>query len=185
MNGHMDDLFDSPELLAIVEVDQADRVVCQAPGCGHSVYKRIHVVRQYGHASVYGSDCFARLFADIVRAGHPRYGSAEARLLTAEERALLAQNTERLLAQFETERVEVLEQQRLLREHEESIRRAEAERAQQARRAAELRRPPSAAEIASVEPEAKRIVRERFQVDPDQPGWRGLVLVEARKLLGR
>lgn len=162
MNGHMDDLFDSPELLAIVEVDQADRVVCQAPGCGHSVCKRIHVVRQYGHASVYGSDCFARLFADIVRTGHPRYGTSDARLLTAEEQALLAQNTERLLAQFETERVEVLVQQRLLREYEESIRRAEAERAQQARRAAELRRPPSAAEIASVEPEAKRIVRERF-----------------------
>lgn len=71
MNGHMDDLFDSPELFAIVEVDQADRVVCQAPGCGHSVYKRIHVVRQYGQTSVYGSDCFARLFADIVRAGQP------------------------------------------------------------------------------------------------------------------
>ena len=135
----MDDLFDKPELLAIVEVDQADRVVCQATGCGHSVYKRIHVVRQYGHASVYGSDCFARLFADIVRAGHLRYGSAEARLLSAGERALLAQNTERLLAQFETERVESLEQQRLLREHKESIRCAEAEHAHQARRAAELR----------------------------------------------
>ena len=147
--------------------------------------RRVHVVRQYGHASVYGSDCFARLFADVVRAGHPRYGSVESRLLTADERALLAQNTERLLAQFETERVQALEQQQLLREHQENFRRAETDRAQQVRRAAELRRPPSAAEIASVKPEAKRLVRERFQVDPDQAGWRGLVLIEARKLLGR
>lgn len=40
------------ELLAIVEVDKADRVVCQADGCGHSVYRRIHVVRHDGRLGV-------------------------------------------------------------------------------------------------------------------------------------
>jgi hypothetical protein len=33
------------ELLTIAEVDQVNRVMCQAEGCGHGVYRRIHVVR--------------------------------------------------------------------------------------------------------------------------------------------
>jgi hypothetical protein len=135
---------DSPvpaELLAIVEVDKSDRVVCQAPGCGHAVYKRIHVVRQGGHASVYGSDCFGRLFAGLIPDAGPRYGSAEGRLLTSEERAMLAENTERLLAQFEMERTNALEQQRLRREQQELLERAAAERVREAKREAELRRP--------------------------------------------
>ena len=98
---------------------------------------------------------------------------------------MLAENTERLLAQFEMERTNALEQQRLRREQQELLERAAAERVREAKREAELRRPPSEAEIASVEPEAKRIVRAKYQVDPDAPGWRGLVLAEARKLLGR
>jgi len=32
---------------------------------------------------------------------------------------------------------------------------------------------------------AKRIVREKFNVDPNAHGWRGLVVAEAHKLLGR
>lgn len=35
----------SGTLLAVVGVEKANRVVCQAPGCGHGVYRRIHVVR--------------------------------------------------------------------------------------------------------------------------------------------
>lgn len=29
------------------------------------------------------------------------------------------------------------------------------------------------------------MVRKKYSVDPEAPGWRGLVLAEARKLLGR
>lgn len=43
-------------LLAVVEVPQADRVVCQAPGCKHPVYKRIHVVQKDGQLTVLGSE---------------------------------------------------------------------------------------------------------------------------------
>ena len=35
-------------LRAIVTVDEQDRVRCQQPGCGHSVYAAIHVVEENG-----------------------------------------------------------------------------------------------------------------------------------------
>ena len=44
---------------------------------------------------------------------------------------------------------------------------------------------PTKEEIASVEHQAKAIVREKHHVDPDSPGRRGLVIAEAYKLLGR
>ncbi len=49
---------DSPCLLAIVEVDKSERVYCAQPGCHHTVYKAIHVVKEAGQAcgmlGVYG-----------------------------------------------------------------------------------------------------------------------------------
>lgn len=44
---------------------------------------------------------------------------------------------------------------------------------------------PLSAEIASVEVKAKALVRQTCNVDPDASGWQGVVLAEARKLLGR
>ena len=32
--------------MAIVEVDKAERVYCAQPGCHHTVYKAIHVVKE-------------------------------------------------------------------------------------------------------------------------------------------
>jgi len=173
------------QLLAVVEVDKADRVVCQAQGCGHGVYRRIHVVRQVdGSLGVYGSDCFDKLFGHLADKA-PTYGSGDGRELTAEERQMLAENTERLIAQFEAEHQVLLEQARLRREQQEKVEQAARERLERLRAEAERRRPPTPEEIASVEREAKTLVRQKFGVDPDMPGWRGLVLVEARKLLGR
>lgn len=173
------------QLLAIVGVEKDDRVVCQAPGCGHGVYRRIHVVRlDDGHLGVYGSDCFERLFSHLVRRS-PQYGSGEGRDLTPEERLMLAENTERLIARFEDEHQALLEQARLRQEHEDKVERATRERLERQRAQVERRRLPSPAELARVEPEAKARVRENFSVDPDAPGWRGLVLLEAMKLLGR
>lgn len=175
----------SGQLLAVVEVDKADRVVCQAEGCGHGVYRRIHVVRHGdGTLGVYGSDCFGRLFGQLADKA-PQYRSGDGRELTAEERLMLAENTERLIAQFEAEHQALLEQARLRREQQEKVEQAAREAAERRRIDAERRRPPTAAEIASVEAQAKAVVRQKFGVDPDIPGWRGLVLVEARKLLGR
>lgn len=176
----------TPELLAIVEVDQADRVVCQAEGCGRGVYRRVHVVRcEDAKARVYGSDCFERLFHGLIPDARPRYGTGDGRHLTAEERVLLAANTDRLVAQFESEHQVVLEQLRLREEQSQRLQRASAERAEAARREAERRRPPTDAEVASVELQAKAYVREKYDVDPNAPGWRGLVLMRARELLGK
>jgi len=173
------------ELLAVVGVEKDDRVVCQAPGCGHGVYRRIHVVRlDDGQLKVYGSDCFERLFGHLIRKS-PQYGGGEGRDLTPEERHMLAENTERLIARFEDERRALLEQARLRQEQQDKVERATREHLDRQRAEAERRRPPSPAEIASVELEAKAKVRERYGVDPDAPGWRGLVLLEAKKLLGR
>ncbi|OQX11015.1 MAG: hypothetical protein BWK73_18690 [Thiothrix lacustris] len=89
-------------LLAIVEVNKIDRVICRAPNCRHSVYKRIHVIKLDGKVTVYGSECFKQLLgseASIV----PHYGTSTSRQLTPEERLLLLENTESLIAQFEAE----------------------------------------------------------------------------------
>lgn len=175
-----------PVLLAIVEVDQADRVVCQAEGCGHGVYRRIHVVRcDDSKLRVYGSDCFGRLFNGLMPDARPRYGRGDGRHLTDEERLLLVWNTERLVAQFEAEHRVVLEQQRLGEEQRRRVEQAAVEKAEAARQEAERRSPPTAAEIASVELEAKAYVRQKYDVDPNAPGWRGLVLQRARELLGK
>lgn len=176
----------TPELLAIVEVDPTERVVCQAEGCGHGVYRRIHVVRcDDAKVRVYGSDCFGRLFHGLIAEARPRYGSGDGRALTPEERAMLAANTERLVAQFEEEHQAALEQLKLREEERQRIERLAMERAEAARREAERRRPPTATEIASVERQAKAIVRQKYGVDPDIPGWRGLVLKHAKELLGK
>ena len=175
----------SAELLAVVEVDKDDRVVCQAQGCGHSVYRRIHVVRQDGVLGVYGSDCFSRLFAGTLPGGSPRYGSGDGRELTPAERLMLVENTERLIAQFETEHQEAIEQMRLRQEQTQKLAQAERERTERARLEAERRRPPSPSEMASVEAEAKQMVRAKYGVDPDAPGWRGLVMKFQHELLGR
>ncbi|CAN7334082.1 hypothetical protein [Rhizobacter sp. LjRoot28] len=173
------------QLLAVVGVDKADRVVCQAQGCGHGVYRRIHVVRRDdGELGVFGSDCFERLFGHLI-SKPPRYGSGEGRELTAEERQILADNTERLIAQFEEEHQVLLEQARLRREQQEKVEQAARERAERLRLEVERRRPPTQAELTSVHQQAKALVRQKFNVDPDLPGWAGLVLAEARKLLGR
>lgn len=159
--------------------------MCHAQGCGHGVYRRIHVVRhEDGRLGVYGFDCFERLFGHLRRQA-PRYGSGEGRELTADERLMLAENTERLISNFEAEHQVHLEQVRRRQERQAKVERAAIERAERLRAETEKRRPPSPSEIASVEREAKAIVRQKFEVDPDAPGWRGLVLAEAHKLLGR
>jgi hypothetical protein len=93
------------QLLAIVSVDHADRVSCGQPGCGHTVYARIHVVREGGELMVLGSTCFAKRYGGAEALGSAFFGGGgDARLLTADERQLLRSNTAALLAQFEAER---------------------------------------------------------------------------------
>jgi hypothetical protein len=94
-------------LLAIVEVDKVDRIQCQAEGCGHSVYKRIHVVLTGLEFEVLGSQCYERLYGQTLSAGVPQYGSGTGRLLTAEERQVLVENTATFIERLEAERIEL------------------------------------------------------------------------------
>ena len=94
-------------LLAVVEVDKADRILCQAEGCGHSVYKRIHVVLAGLEFKVLGSQCYERLYGQALSARLPQYGSGTGRLLTGEERQVLVENTANFIERLETERVEL------------------------------------------------------------------------------
>jgi len=95
------------KLLAIVSVEHADRVRCGQPACGHSVYRRIHVVRENGKLLVLGSTCFAKRYGADTALGGAQYGGGEGRPLTEAERQLLVNNTEALLARFEEEATRV------------------------------------------------------------------------------
>jgi hypothetical protein len=99
-------------LLAIVEVDQEDRIQCQQPGCGHAVYKRIHVVEEDQGVLVLGSTCFAKRYGDAEDHENAKFGSGDGRKLTTAERDLLQNNTAALIAQFDLERVQQLEASR-------------------------------------------------------------------------
>ncbi|MBK6295335.1 MAG: hypothetical protein IPF55_14415 [Rhodoferax sp.] len=96
-----------PELCAIVAVDFSARVRCEQPGCGHAVYRRIHVVRDEGRLLVMGSTCFAKRYGSTDALGPARHGggSDSGRQLTEAERQLLVHNTAALLSQFEQERL--------------------------------------------------------------------------------
>ena len=94
-------------LLSIVEVEHASRVRCQALGCDHSVYERIHVVLASEKFIVLGSQCFEKLYGGMGGRGNgPYYGGNEARRLTDEERTMLVENTARFIERLETERIE-------------------------------------------------------------------------------
>ena len=96
-----------PELCAIVAVDFSARVRCEQSGCGHAVYRRIHVVRDDGKLLVLGSTCFAKRYGSSDALGPARHGggsSDSGRQLTEAERQLLVHNTAALLSQFEQER---------------------------------------------------------------------------------
>lgn len=126
-------------LLAVVEVDKSERVNCQEPGCGHTVYKAIHVVRDGGQLLTLGSTCFEKRYGGLTALGTAQYGGVTGKRLTPEERLLLTANTEALLARFEQE------QERL---HQEMVFKLERLREAQARHT-----PPAIAPAAPVVPE--------------------------------
>ena len=178
-------------LLSVVEVPQSDRVVCQAPGCKHPVYKRIHVVLQIGALTILGSECFKKLFGEELSS--PSYGTGEGRLLTPDERVLLIENTARLIAQFEEEHKAVLERAHLAAERRTQI--AAEQQAALAQRQPIPRNPAlvapasSSKEVSENDPryqaallQAKQEFRSRG-LNPDLPGWRGMVIYRARELL--
>lgn len=172
-------------LLAVVSVDEAQRVMCQAPGCGRGVHRGVHVVRASdGSLGVFGYRCFLRLFSHIADAT-PRYGSARGKDLTPAERHMLAENTAQLIAQLEAEQ-QVLEAQHRARQAQYNKLEQASPARQPARTGQRQRlRMPSFEEYASVEREAKAAAQVKNPgVDLDLPGNAGLWKPEARRLLG-
>ena len=102
-----------PQLRAIVSVDAEHRVWCSEVGCGHTVYKAIHVVQDGASVFVLVSRCYAKRYGSASALDGPSYGGGGGRQLTDAERELLVNNTTALLAQFEAE---VQEGERLRRE---------------------------------------------------------------------
>ena len=72
----------STQLEAILAVAQPDRVRCDQPHCGRSVYRRIHVVRESGKLLVLGSDCYALRYGTDAVSISARYCGGEGRALT-------------------------------------------------------------------------------------------------------
>lgn len=101
-----------------------------------------------------------------------------------EERQLLAQNTERLIARFEAEHQLALERASPQRHHLQSQLQALKKQTEEENTSGRPSQ-PTAAQLAAVEREAKQMVRAKYGVDPDAPGWRGLVMACQRELLGR
>ena len=163
-------------LLAVLEVDIEDCVRCQAPDCNHTVYKRIHVVRTEGVLKVLGSSCFEKLFhGQAVVRQKPAFTHPSGKVLTAEDRVLLQQNTELLIAQLEAQ---FAAEQRVS---------ADTRPPPEPARRPTRRRPFWATNEAPLDPlieaQAKQRVRQKHGVDPEQPGWRGLVLAEVRAII--
>jgi len=108
----------------------------------------------------------------------PRYTSSEGRHLTEDERQLLIENTERLVQQFESEYQAELARKAAL----DAVRPTPTQ-------TTPFLPPPqpatvvSAAARQSAEAHAKQIVRSKYGVNPELPGWRGLVLLEMERLL--
>lgn len=106
-------MTDSPRLLAIVEVDKSEKVFCAQPGCHHSVYKAIHVVKDGEQMLVLGSTCFKKRYGSLTALGKAQHWGGSGKLLTSEERALLAENTQALLALFEAEEAQIRQEAEL------------------------------------------------------------------------
>ncbi len=108
----------SARLRAIVALDYRNRVRCQHPGCGRGIYARVHIVQEGDQFKVLGSDCYANHYGGAMALGKAQFGwGGGGAKLTDEQRALLIQNTQALIAWFEAlEAQEVEERRRRLQE---------------------------------------------------------------------
>ena len=181
----------APVLLAVVEVPHADRVRCAAEGCGHSVFRRVHLVRTGDSTKVYGFDCFTRLFGSTPTGqAAPQYSTGTGRSLTPDERALLIENTERLIEQFEQEhQAEIAEAERrrsMLAAKPGQQTPAQTPQERHAHQLAARAAPVVATPVqrAAAEAQARQRLGEQFPgVNLDLPGFKGLVSMEVDKIL--
>ncbi len=160
--------METRKLIAIVEVAQTQRFWCQAPGCGRTAFRRLHVVSIRDAILVVGAGCSQSMLAG--NAGRaPLHGTAEGRRLTARECNLLTDNPAAFVAQLE-------------RDDEPGYSAPVASRAARVPPVrAQLYRPPaSTAQLYGAQ--ARRDVEARYGTRSDLKGWRSLVDLRIRQL---
>jgi len=113
-------------LLLVDSVDEDQKLVCQAPGCGRAIAKAVHVIRdEAGMVRVIGSGCYVKLAGhkEATEAG-AAFAGFDGRRLTPEERALMVANTAAFVARVEAMIAAEREEAARLREQEEQARAA-------------------------------------------------------------
>ena len=89
--------MDDFEFLAVIEIPKSKRILCQAEGCGHSVYKRVHIIKKKNVTGVYGSECAKKIFGTWLKSETPSLTSISGVKLSDSDLDLLRENTEKLL----------------------------------------------------------------------------------------
>jgi len=160
-----------PALLAVLTVDDDDRIRCQSPGCNHTVFKRIHVMRSGAEIRLLGSSCFRKAYLGKAEGKQtPRYTSKAGRQLTETERELLIANTAELVRR--------LESGWLLQQMETT-----PPPSQPRSKRGFITRDPLANVPAHVVDEARRRVSLELGVDANLPGWYGFVVEAVKAIL--
>ena len=166
-------------LLDVVEVDKADRVRCQAEGCGHSVYARIHVVLDDGHFLVLGGDCFERIYKGCVTEASYYGGTAAApRRLDGEMRALLEANTVRFVEKLEERRAQIQAELENQRARDRVLAPTGKSKPARTMRIEEM---PGYAK--ALEHARHRLRKRSPEIDWSLSGWAGVVAAEARAIM--
>ena len=94
--------METGKLLVIVEVPQARRFACQAPGCGRSTFRQLYLVVRGAGIVILGASCFRKMQGSEVPVT-PLYKTPLVRRLTERQCSLLAGNPAQLIAEFEAE----------------------------------------------------------------------------------
>lgn len=152
------------QLIAVIEVPEDKKVLCQSEGCGRSVYKSVHIVKVNGKFQIVGSECFKKYIGKhrAQQRLKPLYGSSEGIPLSAHERDLLLQNTEQLIAEFESKYPPIEESE----SHDEID--------------------YSKLSDTALKELALKMAKDNFRknrgLNPDLPGWAGWVKDDAKEL---
>lgn len=153
------------KLIAVIEVSETNKVLCQYENCKRSVYKRVHIIKLNGDIKVYGSECYKKLcdkYPESKKA-KPIYGESKGIKLTDEERELLVKNTEELIKNFEQSLITEIHQEKDI-QNDKVISKTDTE----------------------LKKLALKITKDDFKhnkhLDPELPGWKGWVNTEAEKL---
>ncbi len=160
--------METGKLLVIVEVAQARRLACQAPGCGRSTFRQLYLVVRGGDVVVLGASCFRKMQGSEVPVP-PLYGTPLVRRLTERQSSLLAENPAQLIAEFEAEHA--------LPFRAPSARPTPGELARRAR----IPRLPLSTRRRFGE-QAEREVEAKYGQPSDLKGWRSLVDLRIREL---